>query len=170
MNYICTHVNRDRFLIVVIFSSNLIRLLGRKEVQEESLALVDNFLEASLDASLIFEELKLDTEVEEMSEEKLLNALGMELDPEHAVPDKEIEKEKKNSPQSIRTDNPAKNSELDDSLEAALEDELEDEFERDFLAHGDDPLGLVSDTDLTEPAARKIKLLRRESRKVFSKV
>ena len=46
----------------------------------------------------------------------------------------------------------------------------EDEFERDFLAHGDDPLGLVSDSELTEPAARKIKLLRKESRKVLSKI
>ena len=50
------------------FSSNLIRMLGRKELKEHTLALVDNFLEASLDASLIFEELKMDDEVEEMSE------------------------------------------------------------------------------------------------------
>ena len=153
------------------FFSNLIRRLGRKTLHEQDLlALVDNFLEASLDASLILEELKMDTEVEDMSEEKLLKSLGMELDPAHQLQDDSIEKNKEDSPHLPSSDNTERDSEFDDSLEAALEDELEDEFERDFLAHGDDPLGLVSDSDLTEPAARKIKLLRRESRKVFSKV
>ena len=146
-------------------------MLGRKELKEHTLALVDNFLEASLDASLIFEELKMDNEVEEMSEEKLLNALGMELDPAQPVSDEFDTKCKKDNNPQVRFDNSDKNcDDMDESLEAALEDELEDEFERDFLSHGDDPLGLVSDSDLTEPAARKIKLLRRESRKVFSKV
>jgi len=155
----------------VLITSNLIRRLGRKTLHEQDLlALVDNFLEASLDASLILEELKMDTEVEDMSEEKLLNSLGMELDPAHQLLDESIEKNKEDSLQLPSSDNTDRDGELDDSLEAALEDELEDEFERDFLAHGDDPLGLVSDSDLTEPAARKIKLLRRESRKVFSKV
>lgn len=153
------------------FSSNLIRMLGRKELKEHTLALVDNFLEASLDASLIFEELKMDNEVEEMSEEKLLNALGMELDPAQPVLDELVEKSKKDNNPQVRSDHSDINcDDIDETLEAALEDELEDEFERDFLSHGDDPLGLVSDSDLTEPAARKIKLLRRESRKVFSKV
>ena len=146
-------------------------MLGRKELKEHTLALVDNFLEASLDASLIFEELKMDNEVEEMSEEKLLNALGMELDPAQPVLDELVEKSKNHNNPQVRSDHSDKNcDDMDESLEAALEDELEDEFERDFLSHGDDPLGLVSDSDLTEPAARKIKLLRRESRKVFSKV
>ena len=146
-------------------------MLGRKEFKEHTLALVDNFLEASLDASLIFEELKMDNEVEEMSEEKLLNALGMELDPAQPVSDEFDTKCKKDNNPQVRFDNSDKNcDDMDESLEAALEDELEDEFERDFLSHGDDPLGLVSDSDLTEPAARKIKFLRRESRKVFSKV
>lgn len=146
-------------------------MLGRKEFKEHTLALVDNFLEASLDASLIFEELKMDNEVEEMSEEKLLNALGMELDPAQPVSDEFDKKCKKDNNPQVRSDHSDKNcDDMDESLEAALEDELEDEFERDFLSHGDDPLGLVSDSDLTEPAARKIKLLRRESRKVFSKV
>ena len=146
-------------------------MVGRKELKEHTLALVDNFLEASLDASLIFEELKMDNEVEEMSEEKLLNALGMELDPAQPVSDEFDTKCKKDNNPQVRFDNSDKNcDDMDESLEAALEDELEDEFERDFLSHGDDPLGLVSDSDLTEPAARKIKLLRRESRKVFSKV
>ena len=162
----------------MVYFSHLIRLLGRKELKERTFALVDNFLEASLDASLIFEELQMDIEVENMSEEKLLNALGMVL--EEASPssreicspssDQIVENNEKNIPQLNRSDNPDKSSDMDDSLEAALEDELEDEFERDFLAHGDDPLGLVSDSDLTEPAARKIKLLRKESRKVFSKI
>ena len=162
----------------MVYFSHLIRLLGRKELKERTFALVDNFLEASLDASLIFEELQMDIEVENMSEEKLLNALGMVLE-EASPPSREIcsppsdqivENNEKNFPQLNRSDNPDKSSDMDDSLEAALEDELEDEFERDFLAHGDDPLGLVSDSDLTEPAARKIKLLRKESRKVFSKM
>ena len=152
------------------FFSNLIRLLGRKELKEKTFALVDNFLEASLDASLIFEELHMDIEVENMSEEKLLNALGMDLEEASPPSDQVIEKEEKDSPQLNRSDHSDKSCDMDDSLEAALEDELEDEFERDFLAHGDDPLGLVSDSDLTEPAARKIKLLRKESRKVFSKI
>lgn len=152
------------------FYSHLIRLLGRKEIKERTFALVDNFLEASLDASLIFEELQMDIEVENMSEEKLLNALGMDLEEASPPTDQVAEKDEKNSPKLNRSDHSDKSCDMDDSLEAALEDELEDEFERDFLAHGDDPLGLVSDNDLTEPAARKIKLLRRESRKVFSKI
>ena len=112
----------------------------------------------------------MDTEVDNMSEEKLLKSLGMELDPAQQLVDESIEKNKEDSPKLPSSDNKERDGELDDSLEAALEDELEDEFERDFLAHGDDPLGLVSDSELTEPAARKIKLLRKESRKVLSKI
>ena len=154
----------------MISFSNLIRRLGRNTLHEQDLlALVDNFLEASLDASLIWEELKMDTEVDSMSEEKLLKSLGMELDPAQLV-DESIEKNKEDSPKLPSPDNKERDGELDDSLEAVLEDELEDEFERDFLTHGDDPLGLVSDSELTEPAARKIKLLRKESRKVLSKI
>ena len=157
----------------MISFSNLIRRLGRNTLHEQDLlALVDNFLEASLDASLIWEELKMDTEVDSMSEEKLLKSLGMELDPAQQLVDESIEKNKEDSPKlpSPDPDNKERDGELDDSLEAVLEDELEDEFERDFLTHGDDPLGLVSDSELTEPAARKIKLLRKESRKVLSKI
>ena len=112
----------------------------------------------------------MDTEVDSMSEEKLLKSLGMELDPAQQLVDESIEKNKEDSPKLPSPDNKERDGELDDSLEAVLEDELEDEFERDFLTHGDDPLGLVSDSELTEPAARKIKLLRKESRKVLSKI
>lgn len=59
----------------VLMTSNLIRTIkGKKHSEQDLLALVDNFTEASLDASLILEELKMDTEVENMSEESFLQS------------------------------------------------------------------------------------------------
>ena len=108
-----------------------------------------------------------------MTSEELLNALGMETVQEDKDQRGLIEGVRMKSERSTNEDFKEKvydEKGSSDMIEAALEDELEDEFEKDFLAHGDDPLGLVSDSDLTEPAARKIKLLRRESKKLFPKV
>ena len=108
-----------------------------------------------------------------MTSEELLNALGMETVQEDKDQSGLIEGVRMKSERSTNEDFKEKVDDekgSSDMIEAALEDELEDEFEKDFLAHGDDPLGLVSDSDLTEPAARKIKLLRRESKKLIPKV